>query len=367
MNDRIDKLENIFLQSIKFQRHGGLKRLWKMQTFIKHAIGSHLKRRKIRKTGILAPVAIGFSPTMRCNLSCIGCYAKDYPRNDDLSLRRIDEILYEAEALGTFLFIITGGEPLLREGILELFQNHKKLLFLMVTNGTLMTEKSAKIIAQAGNIVPVVSVEGTREQTDSRRGHGIYDKVQKAMKQLETAGALFGFSAMVSSENFRFLGSDEFIEDMINRGCALGFYTEYIPIGSGANWDMVLKDDEREYFRSRVIQIRREKPIIVAHLPDDEYTPDGKCMGIIEGCFHINSQGYVEPCPFAHFAKDNVKEKSLTEICESEFLTQIRSSKAIIRQGRIGCALTQNTHILQDIVSKTDAKSTDFIYVDSKM
>ncbi len=363
MSDRIEKLEHIFLQSIRFQRRGGLRRLWKMQAFLRHALGSHLRRKKLRKTGILAPVAITLSPTMRCNLSCIGCYSQDYPQDDELTLEHIEKILDEAETLGTFLFIITGGEPLLKEGILELFKGHKKLLFLMITNGTLMTGESAKAIAQAGNIIPVVSIEGSKGQTDSRRGSGIYDKVEQAMKCLETVGALFGFSAMVTRETFSVLSSDDFIQKMIGRGCALGFYTEYIPVGSGANWDMVLQDNEREYFRKRLIEIRREKPIIVAHLPDDEYTPDGKCMGIMEGCFHINSQGYVEPCPFAHFSSENVREKSLLEICRSEFLSQIRSSEAVNRHGRIGCALTQNLDILQEIASKTGAKPTDCSYV----
>ena len=356
----IRTLEGIFLQGIRLQRNGVLKKLWKLQTISRYAITSWLRRRKFQKREkLLVPVAIAFSPTMRCNLSCVGCYARDYPRDGELSLEAIDKILGSAERMGVFLFAVTGGEPLMRDGILETFQRHKKLLFLLITNGTLMDDKTAGMIATAGNIITVVSLEGSRKQTDVRRGSGVYDKVESAMGYLQNAGAAFGFSAMVTRENFETLGSDEFIQKMVHQGCALGFYTEYIPIGGAAQWELVLEDEEREQFRERILEIRRSKPIMVAHLPDDEYGPDSKCMAVMGGCVHINAQGYVEPCPFTHLASDNVREKGLDEVFRSQFLAQIRSSDAACRRGRLGCALFENREMVQDIAADTGAKPTD--------
>ena len=356
----INFLEDIFLQAVRFHRHGVLKKLWKLQTISRYAITSWLKRRKFQKReNLLVPVAIAFSPTMRCNLSCVGCYARDYPSDGELSLETIDDMLGSAERMGVFLFIITGGEPLMRDGILEAFQRHKRLLFLLITNGTLMDGKTARTIAGAGNIMTMVSLEGSREQTDVRRGNGVYDQVASAMGHLQSAGAVFGFSAMVTRDNFETLSSDEFIAEMVDRGCALGFYTEYIPIGSAAQWELVLEDEQRKRFRERILEIRRSKPIMVAHLPDDEYGPDDKCMGVMGGCVHINAQGYVEPCPFTHLASDNIREKELEEVFRSQFLTQIRSSDAVCRRGRLGCALFENREMVEDIAANTDAKPTD--------
>ena len=366
----IRTLEGVFLQGIRLQRNGVLKKLWKLQTISRYAITSWLKRRKISgwpprtrgvrgRENLLVPVAIAFSPTMRCNLSCVGCYARDYPRDGELSLEAIDDILGSAERMGVFLFIVTGGEPLMRDGILEIFQQHKRLLFLLITNGTLMNDSTADLIARAGNIMTMVSLEGSREQTDVRRGNGIYDQVTRAMRYLQDAEAVFGFSAMVTRDNFETLVSDQFIEEMVDCGCALGFYTEYIPVGSAAQWELVLENEEREQFRERILEIRRSKPIMVAHLPDDEYGPDGKCMGVMGGCVHINAQGYVEPCPFTHLASDNIREKGLDEIFHSPFLAQIRSSDAVCRRGRLGCALFENREMVQDIAASTGAKSTD--------
>jgi MoaA/NifB/PqqE/SkfB family radical SAM enzyme len=356
----IRTLEGIFLQGIRLQRNGVLRKLWNLQTVSRYAIASWLRRRKIQKReSLLVPVAIAFSPTMRCNLSCVGCYARDYPRDGELSLEAIDDMLNSAEKMGVFLFVITGGEPLMRDGILEVFQQHKRLLFLLITNGMLMDERTAGMIARAANIMTVVSLEGTREQTDMRRGKGIYDRVEQAMGHLQGAGAAFGFSAMVTRDNFQTLGSDEFIAEMVDRGCALGFYTDYIPIGSAARWDLVLEDEERERFRESILEIRRSKPIMVVHLPDDEYGPDGRCMGVMGGCVHINAQGYVEPCPFTHLASDNIREKGLNEVFRSRFLARIRSSDAVYRRGRLGCALFENREMLQDIAAETGANPTD--------
>lgn len=360
--DAINFLESIFLQGIRFQQNGGLKKLWKSQVILRHAVGAWFKRRRFQKReGILVPIAISFSPTMRCNLSCAGCYSRDYARDGELSLATIDEMLGSAEKMGVFLFVITGGEPLMREEILELFQKHPRLLFLMITNGTLIDGETAKMIARAGNIIPVVSLEGTREQTDARRGQGVYDRVASAMASLQSAQATFGFSAMVTSRNFETLSGEPFIGEMLHRGCALGFYTEYIPVGSDAQWELLMEVKDRKQFRERVLGLRRSKPIMLAHLPDDEYGPDGRCLAVTGGCVHINAQGYVEPCPFAHFARDNIREKKLDEIFSSPFLAQLRASEAVLRRGHLVCALIENWGILKDIAAKTGATPTDIV------
>ncbi len=359
-SDYINIFENIFLQGIRLNRNIGIKRLLGMNKVFRHALNSYIKRWILLKTkNLLAPVAIAFSPTMRCPLSCVGCYASEYPVDNELSLDEIDNLFRSAEKIGVFIFVITGGEPLMRDGILDLFRKHSGLLFLMITNGCLVDEDVVKKISVSGNIITVVSIDGWKEQTDSRRGQGVYDQVKSAMKLMRDRNLVFGFSSMVWSDNFEVLSSDEFIDEMISRGCSLGFYTEYIPVGHDICWDMVLNEAERKIFRRKVLEIRKTRPIMIAHLPDDEYGKDFKCRGVESGCVHINTQGYVEPCPFSHFSADNIKEKSLEEALRSKFLAEIRSSKAIYRRGHIGCALVENAEIVEKIAQRTGAKSTN--------
>ncbi|MGQ9607884.1 MAG: radical SAM/SPASM domain-containing protein [bacterium] len=360
MSDYINIFESIFLRGIRLKRNGGYKNFQKLNKVFRHALNSYIKRWILLRTkGFLAPIAIAFSPTMQCNLSCIGCYARDYPIDNELSLSEIDQLFNSAEKMGVFLFVITGGEPLMREKILDLFQSHNKLLFLLITNGMLINEDIVSRIVSSGNIITVVSVDGWKEQTDFRRGQGVYEQVENAMRLMQDKDLVFGFSSVVWHDNYETLSNEQFIHEMIDRGCSLGFYTEYIPIGSDVRWDMVLNDEERNIFRQRILDIRRNKPIMIAHLPDDEYGKDHRCRGVESGCVHINTQGYVEPCPFSHYSADNIKQKSLEKALRSKFLAEIRSSRAIYRCGNIGCALVENEELVKEIAIMNGARSTD--------
>jgi MoaA/NifB/PqqE/SkfB family radical SAM enzyme len=82
-------------------------------------------------------------------------------------------------------------------------------------------------------------------------------------------------------------------------------------------------------------------------------------MAVAGGCVHITSKGYVEPCPFAHFASENVSEQSLEEVFRSEFLRRLRSSSAVYRRGRVACALLENIKTVEEIAASTGARRTD--------
>ena len=53
----------------------------------------------------------------------------------------------------------------------------------------------------------MVSLEGTGEQTDERRGEGVYQQVIACMKQLKKRGILFGFSAVLARTTIDYLGN----------------------------------------------------------------------------------------------------------------------------------------------------------------
>jgi MoaA/NifB/PqqE/SkfB family radical SAM enzyme len=296
---------------------------------------------------------------MSCNLACEGCYAAGYPRSGEISLETIDRLLADAEDLGVFLVVVTGGEPLLREGLLEIVARHRRVLFLVVTNGTLIDRDVARCIAQARNIIPALSIEGPRQETDARRGPGVYDRVIGAMARLDRANCIFGFSVTVTRSNCELATSDDFVDHMISRGCALAFYTEYVPVGSEGRGDLVLDADQRAELRRRLLGLRDRKPIILTHLPDDEYDEDGRCRAVCRGCVHVNAQGFVEPCIFTHMAASNIGETPLAETLSSDFLRAIRSSRAVSRRGEIGCALIENIDEVRRIARCTGAWPTE--------
>ena len=57
------------------------------------------------------PCVIVISPTMRCNLRCTGCYSAQYSQSEDLDFDVLDRLITEANSMGIYFFVLTGGEP----------------------------------------------------------------------------------------------------------------------------------------------------------------------------------------------------------------------------------------------------------------
>ena len=131
------------------------------------------------------PWAILLDPTSACNLHCVGCWAAEYGDKLNLSFEEIDDIIRQGKEIGVYMYIYTGGEPLVRKkDIIRLCEKHDDCIFLSFTNGTLIDEEFADDMLRVKNFVPALSLEGFGEATDSRRGKGVYDKVIRAMKLL---------------------------------------------------------------------------------------------------------------------------------------------------------------------------------------
>jgi len=88
----------------------------------------------------IAPARMDCAPTYRCNLACGKCYrdcgAKQTTR--ELSTQQWKTILDRLWKIGIPQTVFTGGEPLLREDIVELVKAAELFVTGLVTNGTLL-------------------------------------------------------------------------------------------------------------------------------------------------------------------------------------------------------------------------------------
>lgn len=73
---------------------------------------------------------------------------------------------------------------------------------------------------------------------------------------------------------------------------------------------------------------------------------------------HINQNGDVEPCVFAHFAVDNIKEKSLAEALNSDFFRAIRSRRPYHPNLLRPCMIIDHPHVLRECVAQGGARPT---------
>ena len=296
------------------------------------------------------PCIMVVSPTMRCNLKCEGCYSANYDREDAISTERFDRLLTECEELGIYFVVVSGGEPYIRSDLLDMFEKHSGIQFLTYTNGTVIYNKHlAPRLAELGNVIPCISVEGFASETDARRGEGVYEKVDRVMDELREAGVMFGFSATPMRHNNDILVSDEFIDHYIAKGCFVGWYFSYMPVGRNPDLNLMPTPEQRLHRLRRIREIRRTKPIVAA-----DFWCDGELVG---GClsggrvyFHVNASGGVEPCVFHQFSVDNILEKPLIECLDSPYFRHIRKKLATFDNPLRPCPIIDRPEVLREAV-----------------
>ena len=210
-----------------------------------------------RKYDCNMPWILLFDPTSACNLHCKGCWAAEYGNRLNLSFEDMDRIVTEGEALGIHWYMCTGGEPTCRkEDLFKLAAKHQNSVFHLFTNGTLIDQAFCDRVKEVGNMAFFISIEGIGDATDDRRGEGVYDRVMHAMDLMKENGLLFGTSICYTSANYKAVTSDEFMDMLISHGVRFNWYFHYMPIGDGANVDLMLNAEQREYMINRVREIR---------------------------------------------------------------------------------------------------------------
>lgn len=305
------------------------------------------KRKKTQKEGSYAPSTVLISPTMRCNIRCIGCYAGNYTMKDDLSFELFDKVVTESKAMGTAFFTILGGEPFIRKDLFDILKKHNDTYFQIYTNGTLLDEEKVKKLAKLGNAMPVLSIEGSEEQTDWRRGKGVYKKVIKAMKLLKKHKVPFGFSTAVTSKNADYVTSDEYVDMLIKNGAFVGWYFLYMPIGRDADLSLMPTPKQRKAQYHRIEEIRATKPIFMIDFWNDAPSVGGCIAG--REYVHITSKGDAEPCIFSHFAEDNIKNKSMKQIMSSNYFKTLRSKQPYTDNLFLPCMWIDNPEVSREV------------------
>lgn len=305
------------------------------------------------------PWAILMDPTSACNLRCTGCWAADYGNKLNLTIEEWDDIINQGKEMGVFMFIYSGGEPLVRKkDIIKMCEKHHDCMFLSFTNGTLIDEAFADEMARVGNFVPAISIEGYEEETDFRRGNGCYDAVMKAMGILKERDLLFGISCCYTSKNTHIIGSENYIDDMIERGAMFAWFFTYIPVGMEATTALIASPEQREFMYHQVRKFRMTKPLFSMDFWNDGEFVNG-CVAGGRAYLHINANGDIEPCAFIHYSDSNIREKTILEACQSPLFKEYRKGQPFNQNMLRPCPLLDNPDKLVAIVEQSGAHSTD--------
>lgn len=322
--------------------------------------GSAVQAEMREKEGCNVPWAILLDPTSACNLHCTGCWAAEYGNRLNLTLDELDSIVTQGKELGTYMYIFTGGEPLVRKkDIIALCEKHSDCEFLSFTNGTLIDEDFCKEMLRVKNFVPAISLEGFESANDGRRGNGVFNKVMKAMALLKEHKLPFGISTCYTSQNYQDITSEEYFDMMIDAGALFVWFFHYMPVGNGAAPQLLPTPEQRAEVYHRIREYRSRKPIFSMDFQNDaEYV--GGCIAGGRRYLHINAKGDVEPCVFVHYSNANIRECTLLEALKSPIFMAYHDGQPFNENMLRPCPMLENPEKIRAMVKKTNAQSTDY-------
>ncbi len=319
-----------------------------MGVFLRSAQREAIEKFKAEHNGYGPPATLVISPGKGCNLHCVGCYASSgaamYER---LPWEIFDRIITEAETLwGARLITISGGEPFVYrdkgKGLIEAAAKHQDSIFMTYTNGTLIDKKVAARLAEVGNILPAISVEGLEEKTDARRGEGVFKKILQAMDNLNEVGVPFGVSITATRYNWQEIYSDEFIDLIFKeKGAYFAWVFHYMPIGRGFTVDLMPTPEQRLWmWRTGWEKLIMKERIFIADFWAFGHLSDG-CIssGRENGYLYIDWNGNVMPCVFFPYSPINILDVyksggTLNDVLEAPLFKHIREWQWKYEYGR---------------------------------
>ncbi len=183
------------------------------------------------------------SVTDACNLRCVYCMPEGIAFRSPDALLQDDEIVFlvrVAASLGVDKVRLTGGEPTLRPGVVELARQIKAIpgirRLAMTTNGIRLAEL-ARPLAEAGveqvNI-SVDSLDGDKFRRITRRGN--LEDVWRGIEAAEAAGLRLKLNCVVT-RNF----NDDEVVDLARLTIANPWdvrFIEVMPLGSVADFQL---------------------------------------------------------------------------------------------------------------------------------
>ncbi len=153
-----------------------------------------------------------FELTYGCNFYCRHCYVPQgyRKRKGELKRKEIFSILEQLKDIGCFYLGFTGGEPFIREDIMDIlwYAKRKGFEIIIYTNGSLIDEKIAdELVALRPNKVDITIPAMSKTAFERISGVcGSRDKVLRGIELLYKNRVNLGFKTCVLKENKSELG-----------------------------------------------------------------------------------------------------------------------------------------------------------------
>ncbi len=291
-----------------------------------------------------APSIVIWETTRACALACRHCRAEAVPRRDPLELTTMEAfaLFDDVAACGRPLFILTGGDPLMRDDIFKLVEYGTSLQLPMAVSPSStgrLTRQAIRRLAIAGVHRISVSLDAPDAQAhDAFRGvKGSYQRTMEAISHALDYGVGVQINTTVAQHNR--LRLKEFEEVLAPFNIAMWSAFFVLPVGR-AGTDLCLDAAETEQAfrdlhdiasRSRFAVKTTEAPHYRRYALQHETVPSreregvstappGRFTGIGDGrgFAFVSRHGDVQPSGFLPLAVGNVRHRPLLDIYREE-------------------------------------------------
>ena len=259
-----------------------------------------------------------------CNFHCAHCCEEPYMTRDikkntgikldprpQMTLDDYRELSRQADEMGIFRFVLTGGEALLDKDLDKLIEalDPKKHLIILDTNGWTFNEEKAKWFASLGGYKAQISLDSMiEEEHDEFRGKkGSYKRVMNALKASKKANLELLISTCIIKDR---VFSKEFND--LCEFCKVEDIPLYVtlakPVGTAREQDswVCTKEDVDQ------LKLLEKKYNIFTHM-SPSYGQPGRCI-TVKGINTVNHDGEIIPCPYMDLSIGNVMQEPLENI-----------------------------------------------------
>jgi heme b synthase len=308
------------------------------------------------------PRVVAWESTQACNLVCRHCRAsaQKEPAPDELSTSEVLQLIDQIAALSKPIFVISGGEPLMREDVFDIaaYASQQGLRVAISPNGTLITPQIVARMKDVGIQRVSVSIDGSRAaRHDAIRGvPGAFDDAVRGVGYCRDGGLPFQINTTVMRQNVDDLGALHNLT--ISLGAAAWHVFMLVPTGRGKVDDELTPQGYEDILNwaydaalqspiplrvtcgpqfMRLVLTRRDEAEAPLNLVGRTRGLDHMSRGCLAGvgyCF-ISHRGEVYPCGYLPVLAGSVQQQDFATIYrESPVFRQLRDLSQL--EGKCG-------------------------------
>jgi len=251
------------------------------------------------------PLVVSFEVTHSCTADCRHC---DKGGKIDETLASPQQLRSLYDEIQPLVVQISGGEPLLRDDILDVvrvFKNPGSLPYIVfISNASLMTEEIYLALKKAGVDQFGISLDFPDERHDeNRRIPGLYNHLDELLPRLATHGhSDIGMITAITRENLPYL---EEIVRQVEKWNAYVNFSVYTALRTDDDSFLISSEEDLQLLRKtipRLIELKKETGRIFTseHVLRryQEFLENGSIPNCQAGrrCFVINPDASLSPC-----------------------------------------------------------------------